>query len=712
MQAIRSISTTPRHFILELLTSRRKLINAVLVTWLAILAVSIAGDLIALSAVGERAPFGRNALLLLAVLIALRQNLLGRPGVAMLYVTGTIFTVITITAFDTGLQGPLTVLDRYYIPTVLAGLMLNRRALLGTAAATVIVSLGLLGMQLVGLLPDSEAIASPGAVRTTLQFLPIYVTLVVVLDQFGTVVRDNLARAAERDGRLHAALEAQVYVERELDDERRLNAAIASNIPGLLFVVDEVGNVIRSGERTNAAREPQPGNPGKLHDLLHPLPEGELQELIDETLNSGTATRLLQLHDDAGASLTYTMQSTRLELAKRTLVIGVGLDTSELNVAKQQIESLNTRLRARVQRLTALHQIDKAIIASLDLHVMLDIIITEITRELAVDAASILLHRPARGVLQWGADKGFTSAVSLQDLSLPLGTGVAGKVGLERQQVFLRSEQEIIRHFEDRAPLSLDGYQSYVAVPLVAKGQLQGVLELFHREVLDPDADWFEYLNALATQTAIALDNASLFEGMERANSELLQAYDTTIEGWSRALDLRDHETEGHSQRVTDLTLRLARRLGVGDDDLVHMRRGALLHDIGKMGVPDRILLKSDGLTPEEQERMQEHPNLALDLLSPISFLQPALDIPYSHHEKWDGSGYPQGLAGELIPRAARIFALADVYDALTSDRPYRKAWTAERALELIASEAGRHFDPVITEEFLAMLRAGPQTDG
>lgn len=187
-------------------------------------------------------------------------------------------------------------------------------------------------------------------------------------------------------------------------------------------------------------------------------------------------------------------------------------------------------------------------------------------------------------------------------------------------------------------------------------------------------------------------------------NAELTYAYDATIEGWARALDSRDHETEGHSRRVTEMTVRLARSLGVSDAEMVHVRRGALLHDIGKMGVPDSVLLKPGPLTEGEWTIMRRHPSLAYEMLAPIEFLHPALDIPYCHHEKWDGSGYPQGLTGEEIPLAARLFALVDVWDALSSDRPYRRAWEPERVLDHLHSLSGSHFEPRLVEAFLRLL--------
>jgi HD-GYP domain-containing protein (c-di-GMP phosphodiesterase class II) len=243
-------------------------------------------------------------------------------------------------------------------------------------------------------------------------------------------------------------------------------------------------------------------------------------------------------------------------------------------------------------------------------------------------------------------------------------------------------------------------------VPLLAKGKVVGVLEMFNRTPLDPQPEWIDFLETLAGQTAIAIDNAMLFQDLQRYNLELSLAYDTTLEGWSRALDLRDHETEGHTQRVTDMTVRLVRSMGLSEGDLLHIRRGALLHDIGKMGIPDAILLKPGPLTDDEMDIMRLHPVYAHDLISPIAFLHPALDIPYCHHEKWDGSGYPRGLKGEEIPLAARIFAIVDVYDALHSDRPYRPAWPDQRVVEHIKFLSGTHFDPVVVDAFLRLDRA------
>jgi len=192
---------------------------------------------------------------------------------------------------------------------------------------------------------------------------------------------------------------------------------------------------------------------------------------------------------------------------------------------------------------------------------------------------------------------------------------------------------------------------------------------------------------------------------LREANTQLLDAYEATIEGWSHALDLRDRETEGHSRRVTQLTVRLAQALGISDNDIMHIRRGALLHDMGKIGIPDSILHKPDKLTDEEWKIMRTHPQLAYDMLFPIEYLRPALEIPLTHHEKWDGTGYPRGLTGEEIPIVARLFSVVDVWDALTSDRPYRPAWSQEDALTYIREQSGKHFDPRVVDLFFNVVK-------
>ena len=256
------------------------------------------------------------------------------------------------------------------------------------------------------------------------------------------------------------------------------------------------------------------------------------------------------------------------------------------------------------------------------------------------------------------------------------------------------------------ALFSEEAFVFYCAMPLIVKKKVIGVLEVFKRAAFDPTPAWMSFFDALAMQTAIAIDNWKLIKNLQTSNASLIKAYDETLEGWSRAMDFRDKETEGHTQRVAEMTLKLARIMGIEGDNLQYMRWGALLHDIGKIGIPDAILYKEGKLTfDEEQLVMRKHPEVAYEMLSPISFLRPALDIPYCHHEKWDGTGYPHGLKGEQIPLAARIFAVVDVWDALRSDRPYRKGWPDEKVYKYISDQTGKHFDPLAAKAFLGLMR-------
>ncbi len=355
----------------------------------------------------------------------------------------------------------------------------------------------------------------------------------------------------------------------------------------------------------------------------------------------------------------------------------------------------------RLERLNALCSIDTAITQSLDLRVIFDVFLDRVVTQLKVDAVDVLLMDPNTLIFSWAAGRGFRTK-AVQQTAQRLGEGNAGHAALQRRIIGV---ENIAETMDDRAgAFAEEGFTSYFAAPLVTKGQILGVLELFHRKRLSTDREWMDFLGMMASQAAIAIENATLFDNLQRTNTELALAYDTTLEGWSRALDLRDRETEGHTSRVAGLTMRLARAIGMSESSLVHLRRGALLHDIGKMGIPDSILLKPGPLTDEELEIMRRHPVYALDLLQPIAYLRPALPIPYLHHERWDGTGYPKGLKGEQIPLAARLFAVADVWDALRSERPYRPPWPRRRVVEHMQSEAGAHFDPNIVERFMELV--------
>jgi PAS domain S-box-containing protein/putative nucleotidyltransferase with HDIG domain len=361
------------------------------------------------------------------------------------------------------------------------------------------------------------------------------------------------------------------------------------------------------------------------------------------------------------------------------------------------------RIKRQLEHLLALSSIDRLIASNFDLKLSLSEILNFVTKELGVDAADILLLNPGLQMLEYGAEQGFRTN-AIRKTNVRLGESYAGRVALERQLVRTQNPVNETDKLFLATHLAGEDFACYFGVPLIAKGQIKGVLEIFHRAALEPESDWFDFLNNLAGQAAIAIENSTLFESLQQSNSELGLAYDATIEGWSHAMDLRDKETEGHTLRVTETTVKLARRFGFSEADLVQIRWGALLHDIGKIGVPDRILLKPGPLTDEEWLVMKKHPSFAYEMLSPIRYLRLALDIPYCHHEKWDGSGYPRGLKGPQIPLVGRIFAVVDVWDALKSDRSYRAGWAADKVREHIRSSARTHFDPQVVNVFLQMF--------
>ena len=434
-------------------------------------------------------------------------------------------------------------------------------------------------------------------------------------------------------------------------------------------------------------------------ELIHP----EDRKRVWQAVEAAVALR-------KSFDITYRITTVRGEEKwVRDVGRGVFLPEGELLVLEGFVSDITdhkrseNRIQSQLQRFAALRKIDTAITASFDLRVTLDILLEQVTVHLGVDAADVLLFQPASKTLKYGASRGFHT-LALQHTNLRLGEGFAGLAALQRRTIHNpRLDQEYGEL--SRAPqLAAEKFVTYFGVPLIAKSQVKGILEIFHRSRLETDGEWLDFMEALAGQAAIAIDNATLFDDLQRSNLELTLAYDATLEGWSKALELRDQDTEGHTQRVVDRTLNLAQAIGIDTAQLHHIRRGALLHDIGKMGIPDSILLKPGPLSSDEWQIMRQHPVYAYRLLSPVSNLRSALDIPYCHHERWDGNGYPRGLKGEGIPIAARIFAVVDVWDALTSDRPYRLAWPEEKALLYIQEQSGKHFEPQIAETFLRLF--------
>lgn len=376
----------------------------------------------------------------------------------------------------------------------------------------------------------------------------------------------------------------------------------------------------------------------------------------------------------------------------------ISLDISE----RKQAEQL---MRRQIDRLRSLRAIDVAILGTTDVRVALQTVLEETRKRLEVDMAAVLLPEGPT-TLTVTACSGFECHGTRRTR---LGEGAIGRAALRRATVLVPDVATASAR-RDVPPSMLEaGIEGFCAAPLIAKGHLVGVLAVARRGPLRPDEDWIGFLESLAGQAAMAIDAGKSYEELERAHLELALAYDTTIEGWAAALELRDKATANHTLRVADLTVQLCREAGMSEAELVHVRRGALLHDIGKMAIPDAILLKEGKLTDEEVAVMQRHPAYAFELLSPIEYLRPALDIPYAHHERWDGTGYPRGLKGEGIPLAARLFAVVDVWDALRSPRPYHAGASEEIAREQLRQLAGTHLDPAAVELFLRMLEMGDE---
>jgi len=360
----------------------------------------------------------------------------------------------------------------------------------------------------------------------------------------------------------------------------------------------------------------------------------------------------------------------------------------------------------RLQRITALRNIDMAITGSFDLRIVINTALDEIIKQLRIDSAAILKLDSNTMTLECIGERGFKTEKVKKSI-ISLDDPMVGRVVRERKAIFI-SNLNILENkiFSRINQLKEEGFISYYGVPLITKGRVIGVLEIFHRSTHNGSEEWVDFLETLAGQIAIAIENASLVDDILRKHTELVTAYNQTIQGWGTALSLKEEETAEHSQRVTEMSVRIAKSMGIRDEEIYHIRLGALLHDIGKIGIPDSILLKPGKLTDEEWVVMKKHPVYAFEMLSPISYLSKALEIPYCHHEKWDGTGYPRGLKGNQIPLSARIFAVVDVWDALSSDRPYRKAWQKEKVIEHIKSGSGTHFDPEVVEHFVRIIES------
>lgn len=506
---------------------------------------------------------------------------------------------------------------------------------------------------------------------------------------------------------LRTELRRQRHLRTRLAESERARKALIENLPGMVYrcrndrqwtmqYVSE-GSVPLTGYTPeelvdNAAIA--------YNDLIHPEDRQMVWETVQNSVKRGERFQVTYRIVEAGGEVKWVWeQGTAAPPAQGTPVENLeGFITDVTDSVQHELD-----LERQLANVQALRSIDLAITSSLDQRLTFEVLLKQLTSRLGVHAADILRYDHNAQTLSFAMGRGFRTE-ALRHTHLRPGQGFAGRAALEREMVIIEDAREMSQGFEASPLFEQEGFIFYCAAPLIAKAQLRGVLEVFHRAPLHPEQDWVDFLELLAGQAAIAIDNATLFQELQKSNLELVEAYDQTLEGWAMTLEMRDQGTEGHTRRVTELSLQLARRLDVPNAELTDMRRGALLHDIGKMAIPDSILLKPSSLDSDEWRLMKRHPEFARQMLSKITYLQPALAIPYCHHERWDGSGYPQGLHGEEIPLAARIFSVADVWDALRSDRPYRQAWAEEEARRYIREQKGQHFDPAVVDAFFELV--------
>jgi PAS domain S-box-containing protein len=632
-----------------------------------------------------------------AVIFLMALYILTRRGhlrlVSILLVVGLWLIQTSAVYIDGGVSSPT--FASYAIVIIITSVIFGGQAGIIVAILSAAAGVGLIIAEAQGLLPNpSHSITAGWATHSML-----FVLTAALLALFNRDLKSALDNARQSAQTIRAREEAL----RESEAKYR---TLVERIPAIIYTarMDETKTRLYVSPQVERilgfTQDEYLANPELWRELLHPddrqriLGESEYFYATGEPFISEYRTftrdgRVVWVHDEA-----VILRDTA---GRPQYIQGVRMDITELKQAEEKIKT-------PLAQLASLRAIDIAIMSTHDLRMIFYILLSQTIAKLDVDAARILLFNFSTKVLEFGAAQGFYAS-DIDKAHVQLGEEIAGRAALEG--ILMDGHRLTKEFFSANAPLFADeGFTCFYAVPLISKGKIKGVLEVFERKHVHHDRGWVDFLNSLAGQAAIAIDNASLFLDLQRSNTDLRLAYETTLEGWSAALDLRDRETEGHTQRVTKLTEQIAKSMGITGNELLNIRRGSLLHDIGKLGVPDRILHKRGPLTKSEWNTMRKHPQLAYDMLSPIAYLHGALDIPYAHHEKWDGSGYPRGLKGEEIPLAARIFAAVDVYDALISDRPYRKGWPRKKAFKYIREQMGMHFDPRVVEVFLREMDA------
>ena len=352
-----------------------------------------------------------------------------------------------------------------------------------------------------------------------------------------------------------------------------------------------------------------------------------------------------------------------------------------------------------------LENIDQAN-SDLDVLTFYQIVLDRLATFLDTKAAALLVRNKGAG-FECLAERGFYTQL-IRHSCQQSKQGLFAKAARTQKISWLNYSALDLQDTDISKMMDVEGFTSFLAVPVLAANQTLGILEFFGHKPISIEADQKKYLKIISGQLAQVILRREEMQARNEAIIEMENACYEMMSAWVQAVEIRDQYTADHTQRTTDLTLQIAVRMGIPDEMLIHVTRGALLHDIGKLAIPDNILQKPGALTEKEWKLMRRHPLFAYQILEPVKYLRPAIDIPYCHHERWDGSGYPRGLRAENIPLPARIFSVVDVWDALTSDRPYRKAWTEEDTLSYIEDKAGEEFDPDVVNEFLEIMLGNP----
>ncbi|HEY8425576.1 MAG TPA: HD domain-containing phosphohydrolase [Limnochordales bacterium] len=365
-----------------------------------------------------------------------------------------------------------------------------------------------------------------------------------------------------------------------------------------------------------------------------------------------------------------------------------------------ELQRMYDRLQEAYRHLQAFHDVGIELVASLDVHRVLQTVARYAAELTGSDAGGVFEYDPADGTLRVSAGHRASRAFEegIRQARVTLGQGAIGQAALGGRPVQIpdiEAEPDYPFHPLVRA----EGFRAILAVPMLAREELLGGLVVWRRTPGSFSPEQVQLLEGLARQSAVAIRNARLYAALEKA-------YDDTLEALTAALDVRDRDTEGHSRRVASLALAIGRELGLPPEQLQALYRGGLLHDIGKIGIPDRILHKPGPLDEEEWAVMRRHPSLGFKVLDGIEFLMAGSEVVLYHHERYDGKGYPMGLRGEAIPLVARVFAVADAYDAMTSPRPYRAPLDSRSAIEEIVRNAGSQFDPKVVRAFLRVVEA------